>query len=298
MVETITAAASPALDHIIERPRLIARLAEGGGARVSVLAAHAGYGKTTLARQWSQRQSGPVAWYRTTRASGDVALLAVQLDDLFASLAPELPREPEKIAAIASVNPSPQALGRAILRTFETLPREILLVVDEWEAAATDEAEELLSMLVEGLGIRFLITTRARPDCFTPRLEVYGEGLEIGVEELTMTDAEAALVLNSAGAVAGRARLMRTAEGWPAVLGLAAMSGDVDFSSSRLLSHTLYEFLATELLASAAEDTQAALMLLAVASITDLEVARMVLGAKADSVLEDAVARGLVSITD
>jgi LuxR family maltose regulon positive regulatory protein len=298
MVETITAVASPALDHIIERPRLIAQLAEGGGARVSVLAAPAGYGKTTLARQWSQRQTGPVAWYRTTRASGDVALLAVQLDDLLASLAPELPREPEKVATIASVNPSPQPLGRAILRTFETLPRDILLIVDEWEAAATDEAEELLSMLVEGLDIRFLITTRARPDWFTPRLEVYGEGLEIGVDELTMTDAEAALVLNSVGAVAGRARLMRTAEGWPAVLGLAALSGDVDFTSSRLLSHTLYDFLASELLASAAEETQVALMLLAVASITEVEVARLVLGANADDVLEDAVARGLVSITD
>jgi LuxR family maltose regulon positive regulatory protein len=298
MVETITATASPALDHIIERPRLIAHLAEGGGARVSVLAAPAGYGKTTLARQWSQRQTGPVAWYRTTRASGDVALLAVQLDDLLASLAPKLPREPEKVAAIASVNPSPQPLGRAILRTFETLPREILLVVDEWEAAGTDEAEELLSMLVEGLDIRFLITTRARPDWFTPRLEVYGEGLEIGVEELTMTDAEAALVLNSSGAVAGRARLMRTADGWPAVLGLAAMSGDVDFSSSRLLSHKLYEFLATELVASAAEETQAGLMLLAVASITDVEVAHLVLGPNADDLLEDAVARGLVSVTD
>ena len=67
---------------------------------------------------------------------------------------------------------------------------------------------------------------------------------------------------------------MRTADGWPAVLGLAAMSGDVDFSSSRLLSHTLYDFLASELLAAATEETQAALMLLAVASITDVEVAR------------------------
>jgi LuxR family maltose regulon positive regulatory protein len=298
MAETITAAASPALDHIIERPRLIARLAEGGGARVSVLAAHAGYGKTTLARQWSQRQSGPVAWYRTTRASGDVALLAVQLDDLLASIAPELPREPEKVATIASVNPSPQPLGRAILRTFETLPREVLLVVDEWEAAGTDEAEELLSMLVEGLHIRFLITTRTRPDWFTPRLEVYGEGLEIGVDELTMTDEEAAQVLNAVGAVAGRARLMRTAKGWPAVLGLAAMSGDVDFTSSRLLSHTLYDFLASELLASAAEETQTALMLLAVASITDIAVARSVLGTNADEVMEDAVTCGLLAVTE
>ncbi len=298
MVETIKAAASPALDHIIERPRLIARLAEGGGARVSVLAAPAGYGKTTLARQWSQRQDGPVAWYRTTRASGDVALLAVQMDDLLASIAPELPREPEKVATIASVNPSPQPLGRAILRTFEALSRDVLLVVDEWEAAGTEEAEELLSMLVEGLDIRFLITTRTRPDWFTPRLEVYGEGLEIGVDELTMTDDEAALVLNAVGAVAGRARLMRTADGWPAVLGLAAMSGDVDFTSSRLLSHTLYEFLASELLASAREETQAALMLLAVASITEVDVARSVLGTTTDEVMEDAMARGLVAVTD
>ena len=133
-------------------------------------------------------------------------------------------------------------------------------------------------MLVEGLDIRFLITTRTRPDWFTPRLEVYGEGLEIGVDELTMTDEEAALVLNAVGAVAGRARLMRTADGWPAVLGLAAMSGDVDFTSSRLLSHTLYEFLASELLASATEETQAALMLLAVANVTEVDVARTVSG--------------------
>jgi LuxR family transcriptional regulator, maltose regulon positive regulatory protein len=298
MVETITAAASPALDHIIERPRLIARLAEGGGARVSVLAAPAGYGKTTLARQWSNRQTGPVAWYRTTRASGDIALLAVQLDELLASIAPDLPREPGKVASIASVNASPRPLAAAILRTFEPLTQDVLLVVDEWEAAGTDEAEELVSMLVEGLDIRFLITTRTRPDWFTPRLEVYGEGLEIGVEELAMTDDEATRVLAVFRAVAGRARLMRTAAGWPAVLGLAAISGDVDFTSSRLLSHTLYDFLASELLESATPETQTALMLLAVASVTDIEVARAVLGTRGDEQIQGAIARGLISVTD
>lgn len=296
-METITAAASPALDHIIERPRLIARLEEGGGSRVSLLAAPAGYGKTTLARQWSQRQAGPVAWYRTTRASGDVALLAVQLDDLFASIAPDLPREPQRVASIASVSSSSQPLGRAILRTFGSLPRDVLLVVDEWESAGTDEAEELLSMLVEGLNIRFLITTRTRPDWFTPRLEVYGDGLEIGRDELAMTDDEAAKVLAAVGAVAGRARLMRTADGWPAVLGLAALSGDVDFTSSRAVSHTLYDFLASELLASASEETQNALLFLAVAAVTDIDVARSVLGS-AGGAIEEAVACGLLAVTE
>ena len=298
MVETITTAASPALDHIIERPRLIARLQEGAGSRVCVFAAPAGYGKTTLARQWSEQQPGPVAWYRTKRASGDVALLAVQLDDLLASIAPALPREQPTVGSIAAVNASPKPLARAILRSFEKLTQDVLLVVDEWEAAGTAEAEELLSMLVEGLDIRFLITTRRRPDWFTPRLEVYGEGMEIGMDELSMTEDEAARVLAASEAVAGRARLMRTADGWPAVLGLAAMSGDVDLTSSRLLSQTLYDFLATELLAAAAAETQDGLMLLAVASIRDVEVARSVIGASSDDVIEDAVARGLVALTD
>ncbi len=299
MVETISAAVSPALAHIIERPRLIARLEEGGGSRVSVFAAPAGYGKTTLARQWAERQSCPVAWYRTNRASGDVALLAVQFDELLASLAPELPREPGKVAAIASVNPSPKPLGRALVRTFGPIAEDILIIVDEWEAAETPEADELLSMLVDGIGIRFVITTRDRPEWFAPRLEIYGEGLEIGVDELRMTDEEAAQVLAAAGAESGRARVMRTAAGWPAVLGLAAMSGEVDFSADGLISHTLDEFLAGELLSAAAAETQEALTLLAVAAIVDIGRAGQLLGDDAAAVVvAEASARGLVAVTD
>src|SRR5581483_8640780 len=269
MVETISAAISPALAHIIERPRLIERLEEGGGSRVSMFAAPAGYGKTTLARQWSERQDCPVVWYRTNRASGDVALLAVQFDELFASLAPELPRDPAKVAAIAAANPTPSPLGRALVRTFAGITQDILVIVDEWEAAVTSESDELLSMIVDGIPVRYVITTRERPEWFTPRLEMYGEGLEIGVEELRMTDEEAVQVLAAAGAQTGRARVMRTADGWPAVLGLAAMSGEVDFTSDQLLSHTLDEFLAQELLAAATPETQEALMLLAISSIVD-----------------------------
>ena len=299
MVETITPSVSPALAHIIERPRLIERLEEGGGSRVSMFAAPAGYGKTTLARQWGERQDCPVVWYRTNRASGDVALLAVQFDELFAALAPELPRDPGKVAAIAAANPSPSPLGRALVRTFAAITEEVLVIVDEWEAAETPESDELLSMLVDGIGIRWVITTRERPDWFTPRRKIYGESLEIGVDELRMTDEEAARVLQAAGAVSGRARVMRTADGWPAVLGLAAMSGEVDFSSDRLLSHTLDEFLVDELLATARPETQEALTLLAVSSIVDIGRAELLLGeASAREAISNASVHGLLAVSE
>ena len=291
MVEPITLSASPALDHIIERPRLIARLVEGD-ARVAVFAAPAGYGKTTLARQWAERQTGPVAWYHATRASGDVAALAVELDELLASVAPELPRDPGRVARIASVNPSPRPLSRALVQTYEPLTQDALLIVDEWEAAGTDEAEQLLSTLVDGLDIRFLITSRTRPVWFTPRLEVYGEGLEIGVDELTMTDEEAAEVLSLSRATSGRARLVRSAQGWPAVLGLAAMSGEMDVAPERLMSRPLYDFLATELLASVTPETQEVLMLLAVTSVTTSRQAAALLRERAEH-LKEAMVRGL-----
>ncbi len=297
MVETITPAVSPALAHIIERPRLIERLEEG--ARVAMFAAPAGYGKTTLARQWGERQDCPVVWYRTNRASGDVALLAVQFDELFASLAPELPRDPGKVGAIAAANPSPSPLGRSLVRTFGAITQDILVIVDEWEAAVTPESDELLSMLVDGIPVRWVITTRERPDWFTPRLQVYGEALEIGVDELRMTDEEAVQVLTAAGAEAGRARVMRTAAGWPAVLGLAAMSGEVDFAAEGLLSHTLDEYLASELLSAAAAETLDALMLLAVSAIVDTRRARQLLGKTvAAATVADASAKGLLAVTD
>jgi LuxR family maltose regulon positive regulatory protein len=296
MLETTTPGAAPALDHIIERPRLIERLETDGGSRVTVLTAPAGYGKTVLARQWAARQIGPVGWYRTGKASGDVALLAVELDELLASLAPELAREPLRVPAIAAVNPSAEPLGRAMVQSFASLTREVLLVVDEWEAADTDQAAELMSTLVEGLDIRFLFTTRTRPGWFTPRMEVYGDGLEIAMDELAMTDAEAAEVLAGSGAAVGRGRLMRTAQGWPAVLGLAAMSGDVDLAASPVLSETLYEFLADELLATAAPATREAMMVLALASVSAVPVARIALGKAADAVISDAVGSGLLAV--
>src|SRR4051794_5240748 len=60
--------------RIIERPRLTGRL-DATDAPVILLLGPAGYGKTTLARQWARTLSG-VIWVRSTSAHRDVVTFA------------------------------------------------------------------------------------------------------------------------------------------------------------------------------------------------------------------------------
>ena len=63
--------------RIIERPRLI-KLLDDTDARTILLLAPAGYGKTTLARQWAKTLNGAV-WVTLSAAHTDVAWLAAEI---------------------------------------------------------------------------------------------------------------------------------------------------------------------------------------------------------------------------
>src|SRR5690349_13764797 len=63
--------------RIIERPRLI-KLLDESEARIILLLAPAGYGKTTLARQWAKTLNGAI-WVSLTPAHRDVVTFAEDL---------------------------------------------------------------------------------------------------------------------------------------------------------------------------------------------------------------------------
>ena len=71
--------------RIIPRPRLTTLLDESQG-RIKMLVAPAGYGKTTLARQWLEGKTS--AWYTATPAAVDVAALAAGLRGTVATPCP------------------------------------------------------------------------------------------------------------------------------------------------------------------------------------------------------------------
>ena len=74
--------------RIIERPRLIGAL-DRSDARVQMLVAGPGYGKTILAEEWASTEGQLVAWFRARRSAADVSVVARALVAAADTVVPE-----------------------------------------------------------------------------------------------------------------------------------------------------------------------------------------------------------------
>ncbi|MGZ6564470.1 MAG: LuxR C-terminal-related transcriptional regulator [Solirubrobacteraceae bacterium] len=286
---------SSAQSHIIKRPRLT-KLLDDSGARLILLVAPAGYGKTTLARQWLAMYQRPVAWYRASTASADVAALATGLAaEIDAAIADGTTVTTDRMTSLAAVQQRPDVLARALSRSRETWPRRLVIAIDDYhQVSGSTDAETFVGELVGLLSATFVITTRTRPVWCTPRQAVYGEVVEVGTAELTMTEDEAKQVFGRSSRIELKATAYETARGWPVVIGLAARTGRTEFPN-RTLPRRLYEYLTEELVQATGPGTQRALTVLALCGTNDQALARELLGDGAHVALIEAETRGLLA---
>src|SRR5829696_2608552 len=176
----------------VRRDRLVRTLAQSLAAPFVVLRAPAGYGKTTLLSQWSERDRRPFAWM----SPGDT--------------------------------PRGTALQRATL-LLETLPAPAVVVLDGADVDGLDAGWDELEAWVRTLpaGSQLVLATRNEPSLPLGSLRAQGLLVELGAPELAMTRREAAAMLSMAGVeldLADLAKVLRHTEGWPAALYLAALS--------------------------------------------------------------------------
>src|SRR5262249_27586289 len=179
---------SRASRRIIERPRLT-RLMTDSESRVMLLVAPAGYGKTTLAREWLRDREH--VWYQATPSSSDVAALALGLAN---SAIEVLPEASDHVRAHLKVSPDPATaptlIAGELATAFASWPRGTRLVIDDYqELVGSTAAQCLIELLVSRTSIRFLILSRERPSWITAKKLLYGDAREIGRTELAMTRA-------------------------------------------------------------------------------------------------------------
>jgi LuxR family maltose regulon positive regulatory protein len=281
-----------ARSHIIERPR-ITRLLDETKARTIMLVAPAGFGKTTLARQWLDTR--PHGWYRGSPASSDVAALAAGVAKAAGAIVPGAgKRMMERLGIVGAPPPKADVLAGMLGEDLADWPDEAWVAVDDYHFAMDSvPSETFVEELILRSPVRFLVTSRTRPTWATARRMLYGEILEVGRSALALTHDEAREVLadRKAEEVAG---LMALTEGWPAVIGLASLSSEPVVSEAEM-PDTLYEYCAEELFQKFPREFRTALCTIALAPSISVDLLRELFGEKAARIAHAAEEGGFVT---
>ena len=203
--------ATGASRHIIERPRLT-RLLDETTARVIMLVAPAGYGKTTLARQWLAKR--PHVWFEASTALADVAGLIRKLGETLLPFSE--PDEGRLLDLLPSVHDASvlEAIANLQGGRIDPWPDDAWLAIDDYESiSASKAADEYVELLLRASTVNLLLTSRVMPPWATARKRLYGDYLIVTREQLAMTDAEARQVLQRHEAQE-MLTLISTAAGW------------------------------------------------------------------------------------
>jgi LuxR family maltose regulon positive regulatory protein len=270
------------------------QLLEGCESKVICLTAPAGYGKTTFAHEWTGQRFPKVAWHACEPASGDIAALATGLAHAL---------EPFNAGVTSAIT---ERLRRTALAANDAstlaellVPREpaesLCLVVDDYHTVRGSEpAEELVRQIATSRNLHVLIASRARPSWIRARQILYGEVFEIGRTALAMDAGEARAVLDAAGALSPSG-LTAIADGWPAVIGLAASASRLALPDDAIDS-AIYDFVAEELFRSLSDFDQRLLVRLSVAPRITLRLVDQVFGPNSIARLNDLAANGVVEV--
>jgi len=280
--------------RIIERPRLTRLLGESQS-RILLLTAPAGYGKTTLAKEWLASSGREHGWYQVTDASSDAAALAL---DLAAAAAVVVPGAGTQLRARLKTSSDPAAdselLAHDLADDLADWPDAAWFIVDDYHALVGNEvAERFIEILAAATPVRFLIATRKRPSWVSARRLLYGEITEFGRNVLAMTPGEAAEALS--GTHEEMPGLVALAEGWPAVIGLAAFLRGPLRKSNNEMPETLHDYFAEELYQGLSEELRWRLSQLALAPTLDDHLLRALFGKHAQSILEEGHHSGFLN---
>ena len=211
---------------LIDRARVRASLDAGCAAALTLVAAPAGYGKTTAVRAWCADRDAALAWVRLDAHDNDAARMwtsiAAAVDRIRSGLGRPAMR---RLQAGGSIEHAVDELANSIL----SFDRELVLVLDDLHAVTHADCISSLNHAVVVLpaNAQLIVLARADPALRLPQLRAGGDLVEVRARELVFTPAEVHQLLVEQEGIALSADevalLHARTEGWPAALFLAAL---------------------------------------------------------------------------
>ena len=217
--------------ELVARPSLLRRLRAAPLAKVTLVCAPAGWGKSTLLSEWraDAREQRPFAWVSLDQADNDPLRFWTYVIEALRTLEPEVGAGPLAMLRTPGISVVEVVLPE-LINTAQRFARPVVLVLDDYHLVTNPEIHEAMTALLEHLPttLHLVLATRSDPALPLPRLRVRDELVEIRAEDLRFSEQEAAGLLNDllglGLAAADVARLHERTEGWAAGLYLAALS--------------------------------------------------------------------------
>jgi LuxR family transcriptional regulator, maltose regulon positive regulatory protein len=217
---------------LVPRPRLTDRLHAGLQGPLTLVAAPAGYGKTTLLGAWRATPAGsavPLAWVSLDAGDNDPvrfwSYVLTALDRIQPGLgAPAL-------ALLQSPQPPPiEAVLATLLNALSAVRVDTILALDDYHVIEAHEVHQGVGFLLAHLPaqLHLLLATRADPPLPLAQLRARGAVSEVRSADLRFTPEETAAFLREVMGLQLTAEdvsaLEDRTEGWIAGVQLAALS--------------------------------------------------------------------------
>jgi LuxR family maltose regulon positive regulatory protein len=211
----------------VPRSSLIEKLRRQDSRPIVSVAAPAGYGKTTLLSQWAERNGQAFAWVSIDDRDNDPKVLLTYVAQALDAVQPVGARVFEALAS--PVSSVPGSVVPRLGAAFASMTTPVALVLDDVHLLHDRACQSALAALADHVpgGSRLVLAGRPDPPVRIARLRAEGRVLEIGPGDLTLTRAEAALLLAAAEVALGEddvAELHERTEGWAVGLYLAALA--------------------------------------------------------------------------
>lgn len=265
-----------ASSHLLQRPHLIEQLNQGLTGKLTLVAAPAGYGKSTIVTQWLNQLQGHTAsshtaWLSLDESDNDLILF---LHYFVAAIQHSQPHSCATTLAIL-YDPKPPHWSQLItllVNDLIKLPNPQILVLDDYHYVEDETIHQFMERLLAHLplSLHLVIISRTEPPLSLPRLRVRRQLNELRTADLSFSDAETEHYLTQDNTKsftpAAIAALQERSQGWVASLYLATLSLGANNDEETILKQLeagnsyIMDYLVTEVLAQQPQAVQTFLL--------------------------------------
>jgi LuxR family maltose regulon positive regulatory protein len=281
----------------LRRARLLEWLNEAAGCRAAVIAADAGYGKTTLLWQWEREVEFPCYWYKLDRTDRDwtfhISYLIETISKRHKGFGRRAHSMLQQLGGPGSARPGVAAY--LLAEMHDRLTEPCTFIIDDWQYVnAVTEVRGLWNQILRDAPptCRFVFASRVKPRLQFARFKTHSGYAELRTDALRFTESEIDElfrdIYNDPLDPTDVAELERRTEGWAASLQLVEVSlrerpspeerREFIQSITATTDSDLFDFLAEEVLDQQPEETRNFLLTTSILQQITPEVAERLAG--------------------